>query len=696
MKIHTTQNLASLAQQQHQLSTNRVSSKELRLLNEEPEQLSSDEVKLNVSFGKKAPDASKGKALVKETIKKLTNSVKDKAEPEKKGIDKITDKPWFDKMLDLAEYETAVQAAISCVVCIVLRPATIMALPSKKGKQDNMYASAHSMSSGFIGLLTPLFIANPFKNGANYAKKHMMQDMSEEFLSKYFPHLDLKSIYSDSAKKVRKPVKEWLDKTGREFSTEYKDVQKIPTTKQLADVSKETFEKVLGLKNIDFEAQKGKSFNEIVTSDGKKLRDVIDAKMLTITVEQEGIKPTHILIRDLDRGFAEQLIKDSKGTNSNWAKLDINSMYDANGKVKDFREWKQIKEEGETVAKDWILDLDTVGVSSALETADYIPRVSGKIRFDKKEQVNKFVTYQKNGVEDDLGTAIDEKMIDASNTLEILEKNLTWIPDIVTRPFVAAGTIALIPWMLKNVFHIEKSKKPQPQAEQPIQTVQTEQKAVAVEVEKSDSVNNKEAKENETAFKGSNNNPAFRGKGEKEASAFTKWLAKIYGKPLYESKWLGKFSEKLTEMPGTMTEHMATLGSLITSSVYVQQTLTKKDLDEEKRRTLAINQGLCFVIPTICAYTVNNLISKKVKETEYRYAGKRQHMQDVAKINKDSNFDFKKFKEASGTKLKGIRILASLATFTLIYRYLTPVLITPLANWIGNLINSKDKDNKSA
>ena len=42
-----------------------------------------------------------------------------------------------------------------------------------------------------------------------------------------------------------------------------------------------------------------------------------------------------------------------------------------------------------------------------------------------------------------------------------------------------------------------------------------------------------------------------------------------------------------------------------------------------------------------------------------------------------------------GKKLKAVRPLASLLTFTLIYRYITPVLITPLANKLGNKINSK-------
>ena len=42
--------------------------------------------------------------------------------------------------------------------------------------------------------------------------------------------------------------------------------------------------------------------------------------------------------------------------------------------------------------------------------------------------------------------------------------------------------------------------------------------------------------------------------------------------------------------------------------------------------------------------------------------------------------------------MNGVRILAGLATFTLIYRYVAPVLITPAANWLGDRANAKKKE----
>ena len=249
-------------------------------------------------------------------------------------------------------------------------------------------------------------------------------------------------------------------------------------------------------------------------------------------------------------------------------------------------------------------------------------------------------------------------------------KDLTWLPDLSFRVPIAVGTIALIPWVLKNVFHIEK-KKP------------TQQEQVVAQQANSQDVTNKTAEEN---------NVSFKGKGvPKKTNWFTKKMAEWYGKPLIESEKAAKLSEKLANMPGDVTQHMATLGSLITSSVYVQRTLSNKDMDPDRKKTLAVNQALCFVVPTIAAYTVDNMIKNKVKKIEYRYSGLKEHEAAIARIN---GKDAKAITDSLGKKLKGVRILAGLATFTLIYRYITPVAITPIANTIGDKLNARAKAKK--
>ncbi len=184
---------------------------------------------------------------------------------------------------------------------------------------------------------------------------------------------------------------------------------------------------------------------------------------------------------------------------------------------------------------------------------------------------------------------------------------------------------------------------------------------------------------------------SFKGKETK----FGKWIGKMYGKyyaaKMYNQDWIQNASEKMAKssIPGSMTEHMATLGSVLTSSVYMWQTLHNKDLDADKRKTLAINQGLCCIIPAIAAYTVAAKIRGLNKKMEHLYRGLKE--EQITKIRKVDSEKAKLIKESLGTKLKNFGSLMGLVTFTLIYRYITPVLVTPLANKMGDKLNARKK-----
>ena len=250
-------------------------------------------------------------------------------------------------------------------------------------------------------------------------------------------------------------------------------------------------------------------------------------------------------------------------------------------------------------------------------------------------------------------------------------KLLTWGPDILTRVPVAAATIALIPLTLKNVFGLEKSKKKKEQA------VSLDKQAEVKTTEQID-------KNNKVSFKGGKKDP-------EKVNWFIKQFGKYYGKPIIESEWIAKLSEKLNNLPGKLTEHMMTLGSLITSSVYMTRTLQNKDLDPERKKTLAINQGLCFFIPTAAAYTVNRVLDKHIKDFEYYVSNKMQYAQDYSKF---SGTEVPKFAR-NMKNVKGIRILSSIGIFALTYRYVTPVLVTPFANWLGDKLNARSAAKKA-
>ncbi len=678
MNIHTTtQDLKSLVQP-HQLSTNYVSSKDFRLKNYSEQMLmpklsaeKADFYSSSISFGAKMPKNLKnGKKIIKAVNKKV-GDIKKEGVPEVKKGDSFRTSSFFNGALNVTDYETLATALVAAVAC-GFRASTIMALPTKQNKEDNRYAASHAAASGIVGFITAFALTAPFKAGSNYVMKHMKKELSEKTLKKLYPHIDLNSI--KNADGTRKEIKEWKDIVGNKFVDAMKKSEQLPLIRNLADVSEQTFNKVLLKgKEVDWAAQKGKSFNDVVLKDGSKLYDRIDMSNLGIFVEEEGMNKAQIMLKDFDKNFMQNMIKDAKEAKSKWGDLDINSMYDKNGEVVDFRHWKDVK------GKQWKLDLDEIGVSSPYETCDYKPRISGRKRLDTKENIYKYCSYQENGINGKLGTEITNEMAEADAANDGLFKTLTWAPDLLFRIPVAALTVALIPWSLKNLFNIQKSS-----AKKNAENVKAP--------DKTEADNNKKS----VSFKGKEQSGNFVKKyWEKLMDAVGEFLGKLYGKPLIESPTLQKLSENLSKLPGNLTQHMTAFGSLITSSVYMQQTLTNKELDPDRRRTLAINQGLCFVVPTAAAYTVDKVINGWVKKNEYRYSGQYQHIIDIAK---DEGKDAKEIAKEAATlskKLKGFRTLASITVFALIYRYFTPVIMTPVANWFGDKLNAKKAEQKA-
>lgn len=198
---------------------------------------------------------------------------------------------------------------------------------------------------------------------------------------------------------------------------------------------------------------------------------------------------------------------------------------------------------------------------------------------------------------------------------------------------------------------------------------------------------NQARKQNDSQpVKEENNNLSFKG-GMWDAVG--KFYGENYAEKMLNQKWLHSVSHKLAGASNKMTQHMATTGSLLTSSVYFYQTVTNKKLDADKRNTLGINQVGCFIVPTVCAYGVDHLLKDFNKKMEYRYSGlMRQKMASGAL----SQQECEKLSKSLGSKLKLFGALMGLVTFTTIYRYATPVVITPIANKIGEHFNKKRKE----
>lgn len=117
-----------------------------------------------------APDLlsqrSKGKNVCMENRgykASYSGSFTGKSEAATPFIDKILKSNWFGKFTKYSnDHNISTSALVALVLAGVMRPATIMALPGKKDKDDKTYAAGHSMASAIIGFVFSTILTSPF------------------------------------------------------------------------------------------------------------------------------------------------------------------------------------------------------------------------------------------------------------------------------------------------------------------------------------------------------------------------------------------------------------------------------------------------------------------------------------------------------------------------------------------------------
>lgn len=202
------------------------------------------------------------------------------------------------------------------------------------------------------------------------------------------------------------------------------------------------------------------------------------------------------------------------------------------------------------------------------------------------------------------------------------------------------------------------------------------------------------------------------------------WIARNYTTRIYTSK-LADFMAGKAEKLDSVVDHMQVAGSVIISGMYMIQTIRNKDLDEDRRRTLAVNQGLTFLISTFGSYFIDRGLDNWWEQVTVKYAQKQTGDKELGNKIKTINDDIiAKFEKEYGkkppkgkspklintlkyiedncpdtmleTKLRGMSVLKKLIIFGTVYRFLAPVLVTPFANIIGDkLVSHKNKDQKA-
>lgn len=138
-----------------------------------------------------------------------------------------------------------------------------------------------------------------------------------------------------------------------------------------------------------------------------------------------------------------------------------------------------------------------------------------------------------------------------------------------------------------------------------------------------------------------------------------------------------KDKNKLKKFDSMLFSHLIVIGSTILSGFYVIKTINNKKLDEKKRRTLSINQAAVWLASTVMAYTVDGKLSKMTDKVK----------KDFIKLEKQSA----KNNPLLDKHVEGIGKAKTIMVIDTIYRFLAPVAMTPIANYIGNKIQESEK-----
>lgn len=192
----------------------------------------------------------------------------------------------------------------------------------------------------------------------------------------------------------------------------------------------------------------------------------------------------------------------------------------------------------------------------------------------------------------------------------------------------------------------------------------------------------------------------------------TDWLAKnLYGR-LMDSSIVAKFAEK-TKDSKYIANHIMTLGAATGTGMYIYKTLNLPEdkMDDDRKKVLALNHALTFGVSTAGAYLVDGSLFNKWRQVTQKYAelytGK-DIGAELKKINaqllKEGKNKIDLIDYASDylhdqklvNRLKGMDVGKTLLIVTLIYRYLVPVAVTPIANKLGDkfLLHKKEQEAK--
>jgi len=116
-----------------------------------------------------------------------------------------------------------------------------------------------------------------------------------------------------------------------------------------------------------------------------------------------------------------------------------------------------------------------------------------------------------------------------------------------------------------------------------------------------------------------------------------------------------------------LAQYMMVAFSAVLQSNHVFNIMRNKEIPQDRKEVLAVNNGLTFVIPTIGAFTVDGIIHKKVDDFQ-------QYLKEV------------NGKHLSKEALEGVKAAKTILIFTMMYKYASTLVAMPMANGVTNFM----------
>ncbi len=218
--------------------------------------------------------------------------------------------------------------------------------------------------------------------------------------------------------------------------------------------------------------------------------------------------------------------------------------------------------------------------------------------------------------------------------------------------------------------------------------------------------------------------PAFTGVSGAYDS-FCNCVGKNVCRPIFNNKAIDKLGYLMRNSENSI-KHFLAVGSAITSGMYIKQTLTNKQMDKDRKKTLATNQFFTFALSTAMAYTLDAKIKSWWKNKHEQYVhltpegtavwdGMTKANKEIAEKNKSVTKELQQPKwafddyldkfgkkhvmdkdalEKLKSRSKGFGALRSILVFGFIYRFFVPIAVVKPTNWLCNwyLDNKKKKE----